>query len=245
LNGGGASTSRAFALRLVNPLPAGITAIRNTACSGSACSTIAVPTDGSPQLAISKTAVSGSTTPGNVLVYEIAIQNTGNQAASNVSIRETVPQHTTFHALSSEPDWSCSGIAAGSACTLPVGDVPAGGAVLTRRFAVRIDNPLPAGTTTIGNTVCAVLPSSPDVCSTLPIPSQGTPRLALAKVLSGGSPSPGATVVYTLSVANNGDQAAGPVPLSEVVPLGTTFNPATSSPGWTCAPSNASGPRAR
>lgn len=85
------------------------------------------------------------------------------------------------------------------------------------------------------------MPNSPDVCSTLPIPSGGSPRLALTKVLSGGSPSPGATVVYTLSVANNGDQAAGPVTLSEVVPLGTTFNQASSSPGWTCAPSNASG----
>lgn len=239
---GGASASRTFAVTLANPLPAGVNAVRNTACVGAACSSVETPTDGSPSLAISKTPVAGSPKPGEALVYSITLQNTGNQAADAVSLRETVPAHTFFDAASSDPRWTCAGTTPGSSCSLNVGSVSPSESPASFRYAVRVERPLSARVTTLENTACARRAGAPDVCSTVRTVTQGSPQLAISKSLNNGPPTPGAVLVYSLGVTNSGDQVAADVTLSEVVPANSTFSPPGSSPGWTCSPaSGASG----
>ncbi len=67
------------------------------------------------------------------------------------------------------------------------------------------------------------------------------PDLRLTKSLTSGNGSPGATLVYTLTVNNFGGSAADDVTLEENVPAHTTFSPAGSSPGWLCLPNNSAG----
>ncbi|WP_423810677.1 hypothetical protein [Pseudohalioglobus lutimaris] len=63
------------------------------------------------------------TSPGARLSYALQIENTGNQNATGVVIRETVPVGATYLAASSDPGWSClDGDIAGRVCTLAVGD---------------------------------------------------------------------------------------------------------------------------
>ena len=54
-------------------------------------------------------------------------------------------------------------------------------------------------------------------------PTAGTVRLHLAKSLASGTGTPGATVVYNLSVVNSGTQDSGPVTLVETVPANTSW----------------------
>ncbi|HEX3526777.1 MAG TPA: hypothetical protein VH988_06900 [Thermoanaerobaculia bacterium] len=240
--GGGGSVVTLFAVQIDNPLPAGVTAVSNTACvvgQQGVCDTITVPTTGTPSLVVTKSLKSGTAIPGSVVVYDLAVQNTGSQDAASVQLSESVPVNTSFATAASAAGWTCAGSGGpGSACSYALGTVPGGGATLHVAFAVRIVTPLPAGVTTIANTACASFPGGPPAgaCGTITIPAQGTVTLSIAKVADQPTATAGRLLTYTLSARNNGDQDAAGVVLTEVVPAATTFAPAQSSPGWACVP---------
>ncbi|BAO44886.1 DUF11 domain-containing protein [Thiolapillus brandeum] len=81
-----------------------------------------------------------SATPGRKLVYTLNYSNVGIADASGVVIEETVPDHTHFSASDSQPNiWSCpDNSPAGTACTLAIGNLPAG-ASGSVTFAVIVD----------------------------------------------------------------------------------------------------------
>jgi uncharacterized repeat protein (TIGR01451 family) len=103
-------------------------------------------------LAIGKSDGGVTARPGQTVVYTLTYSNTTQVEATGVVITETVPLYTTFDQSGSSPTvWSCAhGSPAGTACTTAVGTVTgrAGGQVY---FAVRLDEPLPAGVTHIEN----------------------------------------------------------------------------------------------
>jgi uncharacterized repeat protein (TIGR01451 family) len=57
----------------------------------------------------------------------------------------------------------------------------------------------------------------------------------------GVSITPGGTVTYALAYANQGNQDATGVVITESVPLNTSFDPGASTPGWACAPTIGAG----
>jgi uncharacterized repeat protein (TIGR01451 family) len=248
----GAALERTFAVDVINPLPAGVDRIVNTACAlapgtPNGCDSVTVPTAGMPMLKTTKTLSSGSGIPGSVIVYDLAIQNTGNQGALAVIATETVPAGTSFSA-SSSPAWTCSpGPAAGSTCTLPIGPLFSGETKHVL-FAVSVANPLPAGVHSISNTACAILQTPPqsvkaasDSCATITTPTQGAPKLALLKTYTGGPATAGSTLSFNLGLSNSGNQDAAAATITDSVPPHTTFASAVSSPGWTCLPNASAG----
>lgn len=245
LAGGGASIARSFALVVDNPLPAGVTSVQNTACAASgslqSCDSATVPTNGAPSLSLKKTLSSGTGAPGSTLVYALTVTNSGNQAAANLTLTETVPADTTFVPASSASGWTCTPDNNASAtCALTIPNLAGGGAKSTILFAVQIAKPLPAGVTQIANTACLKNGSADAGCDQITTPSTGHPILEITKSLTAGTPAPGNTLTYTLTVTNSGDQDAAGVTLSDQLPPNTTFAPALSSPGWTCSPTNLS-----
>jgi uncharacterized repeat protein (TIGR01451 family) len=239
--GGGQSPMAAgarFSVVVESPLPAGVTSIANTACASApgavrSCSTATVPTTGAALLAVNKT-VAGTGAPGSNLVFSIAVQNTGNQDAANVTVTEAVPSLTTFVAAGSSAAWACAGTAAGSTCTAAIASVPAGAsAALT--FVVRIASPLPANAASIGNLACASAPGLAAACGATGIPTTGQPSLHLAKSYAGGAVVPNALLVFTLTVSNTGNQDLGAAVLTETVPALSSFEAAASDGRWSCA----------
>jgi fimbrial isopeptide formation D2 family protein/uncharacterized repeat protein (TIGR01451 family) len=98
---------------------------------------------------------------GQLLIYTLAITNTGERAADGVIITDTVPANTTFVADGSAAGWmrapgsgtgACeTGDPAGTVCTFAVGTM-ASGATLDVDFAVRVDGDIPFTVETIDNT---------------------------------------------------------------------------------------------
>jgi uncharacterized repeat protein (TIGR01451 family) len=256
--GGGGAVSRTFAVVVDNPLPVlppGYVILNNaclhTAAAGVAdgCSSLGIPAAGMPMLQLAKTLRSGSGVPGGALVYDLAVQNTGNEGGRSVVASETVPAHTTFAAAQSSPGWVCNpaGGTAGAACTLAMGALEAG-ATINALFGVVVDRPLAAGVTAVANTACAVIDplmerragappaSQPPSCDTITTPTQGHPAITLEKTYGGGPAAAGALLTFQLAAANGGDQDAAGVALTDTVPAHTTFAAGASSPGWTCVP---------
>ncbi len=237
--GGGAVVVRQFAATVARPLPAGATMVRNTACASTGappdvCDTIDIPTDGRPVVNLTKTLESGSARPGEVLVFRLAVQNTGDQDAAGVLLTETVPAHTSWVPASSDPAWTCSASTPGSTCQLTLA-VPAG-ETIPARFALRLPSPLPAGFTEVSNSACVQLPPASSSCDSIDVPTDGAPILTLDKVRSAGILKPGEIITYTIAVSNSGNQDAAGVIVTETLPELSTFEAAASSPGWTCSP---------
>lgn len=261
----GASGTASFVVTLDDPIADGVVEIQNRVIivsdgSGGEPSTPPVPGDPSdprqddeltpvnavPDLAIQKTSASVAR-PGEVVIYDLAYANLGNQGATGVVITETVPAHSSFEAASSSPGWSCAdGAPAGTVCTLAIaGTVPGGqslppGTVV--QFAVRVVEPLPAGVDDLSNQVrieddgdngTDPDPSNNDDEDIRPI--EASPDLAITKRVASAAAMQGGEVRYELTYRNIGDQDANGVVIHETVPAGTTFVAASSSPGWSCA----------
>jgi len=250
-----------FAVTVLNPLPAGVTQIANTATiadngangtdptPGDNSSSDTTPVTGAPDLSLTKTDFGASVAPGGTVFYTLTYANAGNRGASGVALTETVPAHTTFNAGVSTPGWVCTPNGnAGSTCTLTVGTLAGGGGGHTATFAVTVPNPAPVGVTQIANTATIAddgangadpTPGNNSGSDTTPV--TGAPDLSLTKSDGGASVAPGGTVPYTLTYANTGNHDASGVVLTETVPANTTFNAGASTAGWFCAPNNNAG----
>jgi uncharacterized repeat protein (TIGR01451 family) len=111
------------------------------------------PVTGAPDLSLTKSDGGTAVLPGGTISYTLTYANSGNRGATGVVLSETVPTYTTFNAGASTAGWVCTPNGnAGSACTLTIGGLSAGGGNQTATFAVTVDNPLLNGVTQIANT---------------------------------------------------------------------------------------------
>jgi len=241
-----------FAVRLADPLPAGFEELENCVGIGESlrlegvvpvCRTVPVP-GGQPDLTVTKSDSGASVEPGQAILYLLTTGNLGDRGATGVELTETVPEHTSFTAAASEPGWVCTGSgAAGDTCTLALGELPGGGASADSVFSVTVDSMLPAGVTQIDNTVTVTDdgthgadadPTNNTATEETPL-TGAMPDLGVDKALEPGSvPRPGGSLSWTITVSNTGNQGATGVELSERVPAHTTFDVASSDPGWSC-----------
>jgi uncharacterized repeat protein (TIGR01451 family) len=246
----GASGSSTLALTVRNPFPANNTAINTTVtiaddgtsgeinlANNSATDTTNVVA--APDLVISKSASADPVRPGEILTYTLTYKNIGSQVATGVVINEQLPANTTFEAARSSTGWTKL---SGNNYQLTV--PPLGATPRTALFVVRVADTIPANVKSLqnqvqisddGNNGADLNPANNQATLTTAIEAQ--PDLVLLKSddVDEFGAEPGDTIVYTLHYANNGDQAATGVVLSETVPANTTFNLAASDSGWSCA----------
>jgi uncharacterized repeat protein (TIGR01451 family) len=188
-------------------------------------------------LTLTKSDGGASVAPGGTVTYTLTYSDVGGKPATGTVLSETVPANTLFNAGASTAGWSC----VGTACTLALGTIAAGGGG-TAAFAV---TPLamPAGVSQISNTASITddgthgadpTPGNNTASDTTPV--NAAPDLSILKSDGGATVAPGATVAYTLSYANNGNRGASGVLLTETVPANTSFNAGASTGGWSCSP---------
>jgi uncharacterized repeat protein (TIGR01451 family) len=259
LSGGGASGSAAFAVTVIDPVPAGVTQIADNASISDDSANGPDPTPGNnsagdttpltaqPDIALTKSDGGATATPGGTLAYTLTYSNVGNQGATGIVLTDVVPADTTFNPGASTAGWACvPDNNPGSTCTLAIaGELAGGGASGNATFAVDVVSPVPAGVTQISNSASAAddgsngadpVPGNNTGSDTTPI--NAAPDLSVAKSDGGATAVPGATVAYTLDYANTGTRGATGVVLTETVPAHTTFNPGASTAGWACVPDN-------
>jgi uncharacterized repeat protein (TIGR01451 family) len=261
LTAGGGNQTATFAVTVVNPLPAGVTQISNTASiaddaangtdptPGNNSGSDTTPVTGAPDFSITKSDGGASVAPGGTVSYTLTYANAGNRGATGVVLTETVPINTTFNAGASTAGWVCvPNTGQGSTCTQAIGGLAAGGGNQTATFAVDALVPFPAGSTQISNTASIAddgtngtdpTPGNNSGSDTTPV--TGGPDLSITKSDGGASVTPGGTITYTLTYQDAGSHSANGVTLTETVPANTTFNAGASTAGWVCAPNNNAG----
>jgi LPXTG-site transpeptidase (sortase) family protein len=159
------ATNIDFAVQVVNPAPAGLEQVDNTASvtddgthgpeptPADNADTEITPIDAAPDLTITKDDGLDIVSPGTTLTFAMTVQNVGDQDATGVEVSDTIPANTTFDAASSTSGWACvPDDTPGSVCTYTIGDF-ASGASQNLVFTLVVDGTLDASVTQIANTV--------------------------------------------------------------------------------------------
>jgi uncharacterized repeat protein (TIGR01451 family) len=243
----GSSGSIQLSLRVNASFPAGQSSIANTALiaddgangpdlnpadnSGTDINAL----DAAPDMAILKTDGKASVKPGEQVTYLLRYRNKGTQDATGVVISDTVVAGLNFSAAAN-PGWTLNG----STLTYTVGNVAVGGSGLVK-LVLSVDAAFPAGRENIRNT--AVIaddgtngadPDPTDNSSSDNNELDAAPDLRVTKSNSLAVVHPGESVTYTIAYANNGNQGATGVVISDLLPAGTLFSGADNV-GWTLA----------
>src|SRR5262245_48332752 len=235
----GATVTRTVTVRVNSTVPAGVTQLINevqvhddgtNGPDPTPGNNIAFDTDtlvAAPDLVITKTDGLTQVVPGQLVTYTLVISNVGNQDATNVIVTDTLPPNTTFIS-SSRGGTFANGVVSGNLGTI------AAGASITITGTLRVNNPQPAGVTSITNTVTVADDGAngPD-----PTPNNNTaadtdvliaaPDLVITKDDGVDTAQPGQTLTYTLTIRNVGNQNATGVTVTDTIPANTTFDSAS------------------
>jgi uncharacterized repeat protein (TIGR01451 family) len=164
-------------------------------------------------------------TPGSTLTYSISVINAGVSAATGVVVNDTIPPNTTYVA------GSITGPGANAAgnpnLVWNVGNVAAG-ATVNLTYQVLVNNPVPAGTTSVTNTASIVSNQTAAVNTTTATTNlTAAPNFTISTKsvsdLNGGLVTTGDVLRYTVVVRNSGNMSATGVVVNDTVPANTTY----------------------
>jgi len=254
-----------FALRVNDPIPASVNQISNTASIDDDHSNGTEPTpadnsdteltpldataqpDGVKSFTLIDANGNGLAEPGEKLEYTIIISNHGDRDAADMILTDAPDPHTTLDVGSVTTTLGTVEVgntAGDSTVRVNIGTLvgDADGAApydgtVTIVFRATIQNPLPAGIDLVENEGAVSGSNFTTVnTNTVQTPVEAAPDLEITKTDNDLTAEPGDTVVYVLGYRNKGNQDATGVTITEVVSANTTFNAASSSAGWSCAP---------
>jgi len=141
--------------------------------------------------------------PGDVIEYQLIYSNDGTGPASNVTITEEVPDHSTF--LDCSDACSNSDVTPGSTITWALGEIGPGTST-TVTFRVQLDATFGASETTILNVATVTTDQEGDTDSNeATVTVDATPLIGATKSVDPTTASIGDTVSYTITYSNTGN----------------------------------------
>jgi len=253
----GASVVISFRVDIANPAPSGVVQVSNQGSVASDQRPVLLTDDpalpgssdptrttivSAPLLRANKIATllvdadaNGSPSPGDTLLYQVQITNTGNTAATGIVLTDTPDSNSTL--VVGSVTTNQGSVNSGNGGTPPVvvniGAVAGGGASALVSFQVTINSPLPAGVSQISNQ--GVVTSNERAALFTDDPSTASqadatvtaittaPDIVATKVASlsidadgNGVPSPGDTLLYTMVITNRGNTAGTATFLNDI-----------------------------
>jgi uncharacterized repeat protein (TIGR01451 family) len=233
--GAGETVYRTVTIQVDDPVGAGVEQITDTAEVMDDGANGADPTPGNntdtdtdtviaaPDLTITKDDGLTEVMPGDTVVYTLTITNVGDQDATGVEATDTLPANTSFVSASD------GGSESGGVVTWTIGPLAAGASV-QRTVTVQVDSAVPAGVDQITDTAEV---TDDGANGADPTPGNNTdtdtdtviaaPDLRISKDDGLTVVEPGDTVVYTLTITNDGNQDATGVEVTDTLPANTSF----------------------
>lgn len=250
LAGGGASETLFVTVAVTNPAVAGRSSLTNSVTVADDSTNGADPTPANntatdvdvlvaaPDLRVVKDDGSQVRSPGDTVTYTLLVTNTGNQAATGVTLTDTLPAGTTFVSATNGGTQGPPGTV-----NWAMGSLDGGGASIPVTVTVQLDNPTPAGQGTVVNNASVAddgangsdpTPANNSDSDTDMLSS--TPDLVVSKTDGETSLSPGESTTYTITVSNVGSQDATGVVVTDVVPAPLTVGSCSNSCDTSAAP---------
>lgn len=197
---------------------------------------VTVGGSGTADLSVVKSTQTTTATPGDTVTYTIVVTNGGPNAANDVIVNDALPASLLFQSITAAPTFTCTTPAVGANGTITcLGGPLANGATATFTLVTTI---APSATGTIANGVVVSSSDSDPVggnsTATTPGIVIATADLSITKTTLATQAPTGGTISYTITVTNNGPDAATNVVVTDDLPAGLQFMSATPSQG-SCA----------
>ncbi len=182
-----------------------------------------------PQLQITKTANATIVNPGDPISYTVKVKNVGTDVAINAVMTDTLPAGFSF--VSTNP--AATSIV-GQTATFALGNMNVGDEK-TITYTVNVAPGTTAGT--YDNIAKAKADNATEVSTIVPVQTRvpqvlgetTQPILQIKKTASASTVNAGDTLTYTVEIKNTGSGAAINVVLSDLLPVGFTFEGGTST----------------
>jgi len=187
---------------------------------------------------MAKTTTATSAVIGANLTYNIALTNNGPDAATTVTMNDTLPASLLFQSITPPAGWTCpatpavgaSGAIACNAASL------ANGATANFVLVVRVANNA-SGTiinTASGSSQVSDPNSANSTATSTGLAVTSAADLAITKTTTATQAPTGSTINYTITVSNAGPSPATGAVVTDLLPAGLQFVSATPSQG-TCS----------
>ena len=188
-------------------------------------------------LAVTKTAVEGSYTPGTLVTYVITLRNTGNTQLTGLTVTDNLGGYdltgTTVYPLTYEDSSvllfvngiprAAPAVTAGPPLVITGVNVPADGDVVLVYQARANDYADPSDDGTINNTVTVTGDGiNTPVTATETITAESAPALTISKTITPSQVVDNQRVTYTFVIQNSGNQA---VVATDNAAITDTFDP--------------------
>jgi uncharacterized repeat protein (TIGR01451 family) len=173
-------------------------------------------------LALTKTVNDATPNVGNAVIFTVTLTNNGPDAATNVSVADALPAGLTL--VSAAPS---QGTYAGGVWT--VGTVSPSSAPTLTLTALVVSPQAETNTATISAADQFDPNTANNTASATVTPQQAD--LALTKTVNDATPNVGDTIIFTVTLTNNGPDTATNVSVADALPAGLTFVSATPSQG--------------
>ena len=181
-------------------------------------------------LAITKTAGSGSVNAGASAVYTLVATNIGPSAVVGATVTDTAPAGLTFGS------WTCAATAGSSCPASGSGNIAALVNLSNGGSATFTVNATVAGSASGSITNTATVAVPPGVTdpnpgnnsSSFTVTVKPVADLAITKSDGGGSVEPGGSTTYTIVVSNNGPSNVSGATVSDVLPAAITSDTFTA-----------------
>lgn len=193
-------------------------------------------------LAITSTSNAADVAPGATIQHTVKWSNVGNATTSSSVVHVDIPAIASVDAAATAPEFICQpAVGGGLFCDLSSGVLAPGdqgSAVLALKLAATIpagvhNLVVPATITGAAGGLVDVTPANNATNITTPI--NAAPDLRITAGDGGVTAKPGQTITYTVTVFQEGNQAATGVTLLALVPASAVFVASGSSSGWSCA----------
>ncbi|MBO9662771.1 Cys-Gln thioester bond-forming surface protein [Dokdonella sp.] len=234
----GGNLTLTVTVRVVDPIPAGVTAIGNVAYDP----TIGPPTDCSvtplppnctstptpsvvaivKALAGESGALPGVAEPGEQLTYTITLSNAGGSDATGYGVTDALDPNTGF-VSADNGGMHTAGVVTWSGLTVPAN----GSLVLT--VIVQVADPLPAGVTQVANvayqtgTTPPACPPAGDQCVVVPTAGAVTIAKSVSDADGNGLAEPGEQLTYAIVLTNTGGSDATHYGVTDPLDTNTAF----------------------
>jgi uncharacterized repeat protein (TIGR01451 family) len=209
----------------------------NTDNTASVSTTIVTPE--SADLSISKFTPTTSASPGDTINYTITLTNSGPDDATAVVMTDTLPASLLFVSITEPAGFDCVTPAVGASGTITcTAATMADGTTAQFNLAVTVADGADSGTVTNSASVASATgdPDDGDTSDPAPPVALGpvTADLSISKFTGANSATPGTTISYTITVTNDGPDAAEDVVVTDILPAEVLFVSISEPAGFDC-----------
>ncbi|HYC91065.1 MAG TPA: IPTL-CTERM sorting domain-containing protein [Thermoanaerobaculia bacterium] len=175
--------------------------------------------------------------PGGTITYTQTITNNGPDTAINVTFTGTTPAGTTILSFLAPPGWTCTTPPSGS-----TGAIHCSKATMlpTETGTFTVGYTVTAASGTISNTVTGDSdtfdpdPLDNSATATTNVVAGATADLSITKTTTTTTAPAGSVITWTITLTNNGPDAATSPVMTDTLPASLLFRSITTPAGFTC-----------